>query len=199
MRPLPLHWVPRWVLYRDVNQSEHCCRVPRQRTRHHSLNELPSSRVCRFPACCVCLTARTCLQHIPCGSHFDMCMTSDLGRVIFGSRKRSQSLSCSVTEHCEDSRFSEHCEDSCGSEHCEGSRGSEHCEGSRVPEVHVYAQDRDRFRPLKRRVEVSMRNLSREDRDAFNRAKQKEWTKSHPPCPLGADMEERSNRESSES
>ena len=64
-------------------------------------------------------------------------------------------------------------------EHCEDSRvsaGSEHCEGSCVPQAHVYTQDRDRFRPLKRRVEVSMRNLSREDRDAFNRAKQKEWT-----------------------
>ena len=40
----------------------------------------------------------------------------------------------------------------------------------------MYTQDRDRFGPLKRRVKVSMRNLSREDRDAFNRAKQKEWT-----------------------
>ena len=40
----------------------------------------------------------------------------------------------------------------------------------------MYTQDRDRFRPLKRRVEVSRRNLSREDRDALNRAKQKEWT-----------------------
>ena len=56
-----------------------------------------------------------------------------------------------------------------------------------------------------------MRNLSREDRDAFNRAKQKEWTswldkeaverpaKSHPPCSLGVNMETRWNRESSES
>ena len=60
-----------------------------------------------------------------------------------------------------------------GSEHCEDSRVSA---GSRVPEAHVHTQDRDRFRPLKRRVEVSMRDLSREDRDAFNRAKQKEWT-----------------------
>ena len=86
------------------------------------------------------------------------------------------------SEHCEDSCVSagsEHCEDSCvsaGSEHCEDSRvsaGSEQCEGSRVPEAHVYTQDRDRFRPLKRRVEVSMRDLSREDRDAFNRAKTK--------------------------
>ena len=75
-------------------------------------------------------------------------------------------------EHCEDSSVSN------GSEQCEGSRvsnGSEQCEVSRVPEAYVYTQDRDRFRPLKRRVEVSMRNLSRKDRDAFNRAKQKEW------------------------
>ena len=65
-----------------------------------------------------------------------------------------------------------------GPEHCEDSRvsiGSEHCEGSCFLEAYVYTPDRDRFRPLKRRVEVSMRNLSREDRDAFNRAKQKEW------------------------
>ena len=62
------------------------------------------------------------------------------------------------------------------SEHCEESRvsdGSEQCEGSRFPEAFVYTQDRDLFRPLKRRVEVSMRDLSREDRDAFNRAEQK--------------------------
>ena len=39
------------------------------------------------------------------------------------------------------------------------SHGSEQCEGSRVQEVHVYTQDSDRFRPLKRRVEVSMRNF----------------------------------------
>ena len=87
--------------------------------------------------------------------------------------------------HCEDSRVSvgsEHCEDSrvspC-SAHCEDSRvsvGSVQCEGSRVPEAHVYTQDRDRFRPLKRGVEVSMRDLSREDPDAINRARQKEWT-----------------------
>ena len=57
----------------------------------------------------------------------------------------------------------------------EDSRGSEHCVDSRVLEAHVYTQDRDRFRPLKRRVDVSMRNLSHEDRDAFNRAKQKLW------------------------
>ena len=77
------------------------------------------------------------------------------------------------SEHCEGSRVSP------GSEHCEDSSvspGSEQCEGSRVPEAHVYTQNRDRFRPLKRRVEVSMRDLSREDRDAFDRAKQKEWT-----------------------
>ena len=49
----------------------------------------------------------------------------------------------------------------------------EECEGSRVPEAYVYTQDRDLFRPLKRRVEVSLRDLSREDRDAFNRAEQK--------------------------
>ena len=98
------------------------------------------------------------------------------------------------------------------------SRGSELCAGSRVLEAHLYTQDRDRFRPLKGRLEVSMRNLSREDRDAFNRAKQKEWTswldkeavellkdrlkvpRSHIlQCPLGVHMEERWNRESSES
>ena len=63
-----------------------------------------------------------------------------------------------------------------------------------------------------------MRNLSREDRDAFNRAKQKEWTswldkealelvKDRLKVPrshilrarLGVNMEERWNRESSES
>ena len=108
-----------------------------------------------------------------------------------------------------------------GSEHGEDSRvsaGSEQCEGSRVPEAHVYTQDRDRFRPLKRRVEVSMRDLSREGRDAFNRAKQKgmdfvvgqgscgtgqgsveSHAKSHPSCPLGVNMEDCWNRESSES
>ena len=82
------------------------------------------------------------------------------------------------SEHCKDSRVS------AGSEHCENSRvsaGSEQCEGSRVSEAHVYTQDRDLFRPLKRSVEVSMRDLSREDRDAFNRAKQKNghrgWTR----------------------
>ena len=70
-------------------------------------------------------------------------------------------------------------------------------------------QDRDCVRPLKRRVEVSMRNLSREDRDAFNRAKQKEWTSwldkeavelvkdrlKVPRSPLGVNMEKRWNRE----
>ena len=53
--------------------------------------------------------------------------------------------------------------------------GSEHRQDSRVPEAHVYTQNRDRARPVKRRVEVSRRTLTREDRDAFNRAKQKEW------------------------
>ena len=64
------------------------------------------------------------------------------------------------------------------SDYCENSHvsaGSEHCDDFRVLEAHVYTQDRDRARPLKRRVEVSMRNLTREDRDAFTRAKQKEW------------------------
>ena len=102
------------------------------------------------------------------------------------------------------------------SDYCENSHvsaGSEHCDDFRVPDVHVYTQDRDRARPLKRRVEVSMRNLTREDRDAVTRAKQKEWTswldngqgsvestsKPYPPCPLGADVEKRWNRESSKS
>ena len=60
-----------------------------------------------------------------------------------------------------------------GPEHCEDSRdsrGSEHCRDSRVPEACVYTQDRDRARQLKRCVEVSLRNLTREDS-----AKQKEW------------------------
>ena len=39
----------------------------------------------------------------------------------------------------------------------------------------MYTQDRDRARPLKRRVEMSRRNLTREDRDAFTAAKQKDW------------------------
>ena len=69
---------------------------------------------------------------------------------------------------------SEHCEDSRVSEQCGGSSVPEHCEDSRVSEAHVYTQDRDRARPLKRPAEVSMRNLTREDRDAFTRAKQKE-------------------------
>ena len=55
------------------------------------------------------------------------------------------------------------------------SAGSEFCDDSRVPEAHVYTLDRDRARSPKRRVEVSMRNLTRKDRDAFTRAKQKEW------------------------
>ena len=63
-----------------------------------------------------------------------------------------------------------------------------------------------------------MRNLTRDDRDAFTRAKQKEWAswldkeavelvkdrlkkpaKPHPPCPLGAHVEKRWNRQSSKS
>ena len=81
-----------------------------------------------------------------------------------------------VSAYCDDSRVSAYCEDSRVSAYCEDFRGSELCAGSRVLEAHVYTQDRDRFRPLKRRVEGSMRNLSREDPDVFNRAKQKEWT-----------------------
>ena len=64
-----------------------------------------------------------------------------------------------------------------GSEHRQDSRGSEHRQDSRVPEAHVDTQDRDRARPLKRRLEVSMRNLTREDRDAFTAAKQKDWAR----------------------
>ena len=30
VRPLPLHRAPRWVLHRDIFQSEHRCRAPRQ-------------------------------------------------------------------------------------------------------------------------------------------------------------------------
>ena len=44
-----------------------------------------------------------------------------------------------------------------------------------MSEAHVYTQDRDRARPLKRREEVSMRDVTLEDRDAFTRAKKKEW------------------------
>ena len=103
------------------------------------------------------------------------------------------------------------------SEQRHDSRCSEHRQDSHVPEARVHTQDRDRARPRKRRVEVSLRTLTREDRDAFTAAKQKEWaswldkavgtgegsveslTKSHPPCPLGADVEERWNREGSQS
>ena len=59
-----------------------------------------------------------------------------------------------------------------GSKHRQDSRGSEHRQDSRVSESYVQTQDRDRARPLKRRVEVSMRNLTREDRDAFTAAKE---------------------------
>ena len=69
--------------------------------------------------------------------------------------------------------YSRHLSNYCENSHV--SAGSEFCDDSRVPEAHVYTQDRDRARALKRRVEVSMRNLTREDRDAFKRAKQKEW------------------------
>ena len=55
------------------------------------------------------------------------------------------------------------------------SPGSEHRQDSCVPEAHVYTQDRDRARPLKRRVEVSLRNLTRDDRDAFTARERKEW------------------------
>ena len=64
---------------------------------------------------------------------------------------------------------------SSGSERRQDSRGSEHRQDSRVPEAYVYTQDRDRAGPLKRRVEVSLRTLTREDRGAFTGAKQKEW------------------------
>ena len=55
------------------------------------------------------------------------------------------------------------------------SLGSENRQHSRVQEAHVCTRDRDRDRPMKRRVEVSMRNLTREDGDVFTAAKQKEW------------------------
>ena len=61
------------------------------------------------------------------------------------------------------------------SEHRQDSRGSDRRQDSRIPEAHVYTQDRDRARPLKRRLEVTMRTLTREDRDAFTAAKHKEW------------------------
>ena len=105
-----------------------------------------------------------------------------------------------------------------GSEHRQDSRGSEHRQCSRVPEAHVYTRDRDRARPLKRRVEVPLRNLTLDDRDTFTAAQQKEYaswldkeavgtgegsvespTKPHPPCQLVADVEERWNREGSRS
>ena len=44
-----------------------------------------------------------------------------------------------------------------------------------APEAHVYTEDRDRARPLKRRVEMSRRHLTRDDRDTLTAAKQKEW------------------------
>ena len=45
---------------------------------------------------------------------------------------------------------------------------------SRAQEARVHTQDRDRGNPLKRRVEVSVRNLTSSDRDAFTEAKRKE-------------------------
>ena len=62
-----------------------------------------------------------------------------------------------------------------GSEHRQDSLGSEHRQDSRVPEAHVYTQNRDRARPLKRRVDVSLRTLTREGRNAFTAANRKEW------------------------
>ena len=62
-----------------------------------------------------------------------------------------------------------------GSEQRHDSRCSEHRQDSHVPEARVHTQDRDRARPRKRRVEVSLRTLTRKDRDAFTAAKQKEW------------------------
>ena len=51
------------------------------------------------------------------------------------------------------------------------SRGSELCQDSCASKDHVCTQDRDRTRPLKRSVKVSMRNLTRADRDALTAAK----------------------------
>ena len=61
------------------------------------------------------------------------------------------------------------------SEHRQDSRGSQHRQCCRVPEAHVYTRDRDRARPLKRRVEVPLRKLTLDDRDAFTAAQQKEY------------------------
>ena len=69
----------------------------------------------------------------------------------------------------------------------------------------MHTPDRDCVRPLKRRVEVSARNLTRSDRDAFTAAKQKKcrrvWTtgeesfespmKPYPPCPVGVGLDKR--------
>ena len=97
------------------------------------------------------------------------------------------------------------------------SPGSKHRQDCCVPEAHVYTQDRDRARPLKRRVAVSMRTLTRQDRDAFTAAKQKGWAswldkeaaelvknplivpRSHHPCSVVAYVEERWNGEGSNS
>ena len=98
---------------------------------------------------------------------------------------------------------------SLGSEHCEDSRvsaGSEQCEGSRVPEAHVYIQDRDRFRPLKRRVEVLMRDFSRARRLQSSTTKGVDFVVGQGSCGTGQlsdepsrEVEECLNRESPES
>ena len=61
-----------------------------------------------------------------------------------------------------------------GSEHCEDSSVSEHCEDSRVGSSCVHSRSRS-CQTSEAGVEVSMRNLTCEDRDAVTRAKQKEW------------------------
>ena len=103
---------------------------------------------------------------------------------------------------------------------CENSHelaGSEFCDDSRVPEAHVYTQDRDRARPLKRRVKVSMRNLTREERCIHasktegmgfvagqrscgtGQGSVESTSKPYPSCPLGADVEKRWDKEISKS
>ena len=58
----------------------------------------------------------------------------------------------SVSEHGEVSSVSEHFEDTSVPDYCGDSSVSDHCGDSRVSEAHVYTQDRDRARPLKRSV-----------------------------------------------
>ena len=91
---------------------------------------------------------------------------------------------------------------------CFGASSESSCPGCPC----VQSQDRDRARPLKRRVEVPLRNPTREARDASTAAKKagvgfavgqrstapgegshESPTKPHPPCPLGADVEKRWN------